>query len=300
MISKVKKTRSACQPPVFFPVFWYHEDMRNVSVILALVLVFAHAGAQPDGAEMPEHWSATVMDDAGTLWQAFLYAGSSPARWDGRDLVHAGIVIGSTAMVSLDDEGSSLGFRSLRSRTGDNIESVVRQYGEVWVVAALCGGTYLTGLFGGDRWIRETAFLAGTGLLLTASATQILKFAAGRARPYTLEGPARFRALAGDDDHHSFPSGHTAAAFSLSTVLAHQIGNVWASTGLYTLAAMTSLSRVYAGEHWFSDCVFSALLSTAMTHSLLQWYDARSTANHRSGLRLAPTLSGVSLVYTFN
>ena len=43
--------------------------------------------------------------------------------------------------------------------------------------------------------------------------------------------------LSADDDHHSFPSGHTAAAFSLSTVLAHQIGNDWATAGLYTLAA---------------------------------------------------------------
>lgn len=273
--------------------------MRTVAVIMALVFMLPTAEAQSDGIRTPEGWSATVMHDAGTLWKAFLFIGTSPARWESRDVTSAGIVIGSTAMVSLDDEGTSAGFRSLQSRTADRIESVVRQYGEVWVVAALCGGSYFTGLISGDRWIRETAFLAGTGLLLTAGATQILKFSAGRARPYMLEGPGQFRMLSGDDDHHSFPSGHTAAAFSLSTVLAHRIGNVWASAGLYTLAALTSLSRVYAGEHWFSDCVFSAMLSTAMTQSLLQWYDARSSPDQQSGFRIAPTLTGFSMVYTF-
>jgi len=273
--------------------------MRTIAVILALVFVLAHGEAQTDSAGTSEHWSATVLHDAGTFWKAFVFIGSAPARWDGRDAMHAGIVIGSTAMVSLDDEGTSAGFRSLKGRTADRIETVVRQYGEVWVVAALCGGSYLTGLISGDRWIRETAFLAGSGLLLTAGATQILKFTAGRARPYALEGPGRFRIFAGDDDHHSFPSGHTAAAFSLSTVLAHRIGNVWATAGLYSLAALTSLSRVYAGEHWFSDCVFSAMLSTAMTHALLQWYDTRATPDHQAGLRITPTLTGISLVYTF-
>jgi membrane-associated phospholipid phosphatase len=274
--------------------------MRTVAVILALVFVLPPAEAQSDGNRPSEAWSATVMHDAGTFWHALVFMGTSPARWDSRDVMHAGIVIGSTAMVSLDDEGMSAGFRSLQSPAADRIESIVRQYGEVWVVAALCGSSYVTGLISGDRWLHETAFLAGTGLLLTAGATQVLKFTAGRARPYMLEGPGHFRMLSGDDDHHSFPSGHTAAAFSLSTVLAHQIGNVWASAGLYTLAALTSLSRVYAGEHWFSDCVFSAMLSTAMTQSLLQWYDARSSANQQSGFRIAPTLTGISLVYTFN
>ena len=62
---------------------------------------------------------------------------------------------------------------------------------------------------------------------------------------------------------------------------------------------MTSLSRVYAGEHWFSDCVFSAILSTAITHSLLQWYDTRTAPERERGLHIVPGPAGVSFVYTF-
>jgi membrane-associated phospholipid phosphatase len=274
--------------------------MRIAGMLLVVVMVW-HAGgaAQTDSTRVPGRWDATVMQDVGTFWKAFLFIGSAPSRWNGRDIGLAGGIVVSTGVVALGDDEVSGGFRAFKGRTGDRFESVVRMYGEVWVLAVLCGGSYATGVITGDRWIRETAFLAGTGLILTAGATQVLKYTAGRARPYTLEGPGRFRMLSADDDHHSFPSGHTAAAFSLSTVLAHQIGNDWATAGLYTLAAMTSLSRVYAGEHWFSDCVFSAILSTAITQSLVQWYDTRTAPEREGGLHIVPGPAGVSFVYTF-
>ena len=273
----------------------------RIAVLLLVVVMVCHAGgaAQTDSTRTSARWHATVMQDAGTFWQAFLFIGSAPSRWSGQDVGLAGGIVVSTGVVALGDDGVSAGFRGFKSRTGDRLESVVRMYGEVWVLAVLCGGSYATGLFTGDRWIRETAFLAGSGLILTAGATQLLKYTAGRARPYTLEGPGRFRAFSADDDHHSFPSGHTAAAFSLSTVLAYQIGNDWVTAGLYTLAAMTSLSRVYADEHWFSDCVFSAVLSTAITHSLLRWYRSRTATERETGLDVVPGPAGVSFVYTF-
>jgi hypothetical protein len=269
---------------------------------MLLVVVMAwHASGTPqtDSTCVPGRWDATFMQDADTFWRAFLFIGSAPSRWNGQDIGHAGAIVFTSGAVALGDDDVSTGFRSFKSRTGDRIESTVRLYGEVWVLAAACGSSYAVGLFTGDRWVRETAFLAGASLVLTAGATQLMKYTAGRARPYTREGPGRFRMFAADDDHHSFPSGHTAAAFSLSTVLAHQIGNDWATAGLYTLAALTSLSRVYASEHWFSDCVFSAMMSTAITHSLLRWYDTRTASEGETGLHVIPGPFGVALVYTF-
>jgi membrane-associated phospholipid phosphatase len=274
--------------------------MRIAGMLLVVVMAcYAGGGAQTDSARSPGRWDATLVQDAGAFWNAFLYIGGAPSRWSGRDIGKAGGIVLSTGVIALGDGGVSAGFRAFKSRSVDGSESVVRMYGEVWVLAVICGGSYVTGLFTGDRWVRETAFLVGTGLVLTAGATQLLKLTAGRARPYTREGPGQFRMLSADDDHHSFPSGHTAAAFSLSTVLAHQIGNTWATAGLYTLAALTSLSRVYADEHWFSDCVFSAALSTAITHSLLQWYGTCTVPDWEAGLHAAPGPAGVSLIYTF-
>lgn len=274
--------------------------MRIAGLLFVVVTVVHAAGAaQIDSACTSGSWDAVIMQDAGTFWKAFIFIGSAPSRWSGEDARRAGALVLTTGAIAFGDDEISARFRDMRSRTGDRIESTVRLYGELWVLAAACGSSYAVGLITGDRWVRETAFLAGAGLVLTAGATQLLKFTAGRARPYTLEGPGQFRILAADDDHHSFPSGHTAAAFSLSTVLAHQINNDWATAGLYTLAALTSLSRVYAGEHWFSDCVFSAVLSTAITRSLVRWYDTRNVPEQEAGFRFVPGPAGVSLVYTF-
>jgi hypothetical protein len=284
---------------VFFSFLWYHTNMRISGVILLVVLWGVDASAQPDSLTGARPWHGIVMQDVGTFWHAFLYVGSAPSRWNGTSVATVGAAIGTTGLVSMADEQVTLRAELSKGRVADHVESVVRLYGEVWVVAAACGGSYAVGLLSGDRWLRETAFLAGTSLILTAAATQLVKFTVGRARPFVAEGPGSFRMFSGEDAYHSFPSGHTAAAFSLSTVLAHRLNNGWATAGLYTLATLTSLSRVYADEHWFSDCVFSAMLSTAITHSLLQWYDARGAGDAQNGLHVIPTLGGVAVVYAF-
>jgi membrane-associated phospholipid phosphatase len=273
--------------------------MRISGVILLVVLSGVDASAQPDSLTGTQPWHGIVMQDVGTFWHAFLYVGSAPSRWNGASVVTAGAAIGTTGLVSMADEQVALRAEMSKGHVADHMESVVRLYGEVWVVAAACGGSYAVGLLSGDRWLRETAFLAGTSLILTATATQLVKFTVGRARPFVAEGPGSFRMFSGEDAYHSFPSGHTAAAFSLSTVLAHRLNNGWATAGLYTLATLTSLSRVYADEHWFSDCVFSAMLSTAITSYMLDWFDKRGDPDASRGLRLVPGMGGVGLVYVF-
>lgn len=273
--------------------------MKYPCVVLLAFVWCADACAQPDSLMEAEPWHAVVMQDVGTFWSAFLHVGSAPARWNGESIATAAGMIVTTGVTGLADEQVAMRAQRSGNRSADHVESVVRMYGEVWVLAAACGGSYAVGLISKDRWLHETAFLAGTGLILTATATQAIKYIAGRSRPYLSDGPGAFRMFAGDEDHHSFPSGHTAAAFSVSAVLAHQFHNAWATAGLYTLATLTSLSRVYANEHWFSDCVFSAMLSTAITHSLLRWYDERGARTPESGLRVVPTIGGITIVYAF-
>ncbi len=54
------------------------------------------------------------------------------------------------------------------------------------------------------------------------------------------------------------PSGHSTVAFAVSSVLANRINNTFASIGLYTLAGITALSRVYHDEHWASDVLLGS------------------------------------------
>lgn len=297
---KVRKRRAPFQSPVFFRGFVLSWDgMRRTCVVMLLVLTGAVAGAQVDSTGGRRSWTAEIGRDAGTFWRGFLHVGSAPARWGADDWAAAGAVAGLTGAAMLADRSADRLAGSLEGRTGDRIEPVVRMYGEVWLLAGVCGGAYIAGLAGGDDWLRETAFLAGTGLVLTAAATTLLKVVVGRARPYHGGGPGTFRMFSLADAYNSFPSGHTAAAFALSAVLAHRLRNAWATAGLYALATLTSVSRIYVHDHWFSDCVFGALLSTAITHTFLRWYDGQKEGMRTDGLRVEPTAGGVRIVYAF-
>jgi membrane-associated phospholipid phosphatase len=100
-----------------------------------------------------------------------------------------------------------------------------------------------------------------------------------------------------DDDHNSFPSGHTVAASSLSAVLASRIDHPLATIALYGAATLTAVSRMYTDEHWFSDVVFGGLLASAVGRSLVLWHEGRQNDKH--SLRIIPGTNSICVVYTF-
>ncbi len=61
---------------------------------------------------------------------------------------------------------------------------------------------------------------------------------------------------------HSFPSGHTAAAFALFISLALLNRNKLLDLLFVGLAILAALARLYLGQHFFEDVYFGALLGT--------------------------------------
>ncbi len=99
------------------------------------------------------------------------------------------------------------------------------------------------------------------GLLTLWFVVETIKAIADRARPFALLADVRvigWRALG-----RSFPSGHTAQAFFIAALLAHhfQIMPV-AAAGLYGLAALVGITRIYVGAHYPRDVVAGGLLGT--------------------------------------
>ena len=103
---------------------------------------------------------------------------------------------------------------------------------------------------------------------LAAGFSRVPKYIAQRHRPnleskvinaWNWEGP-----LNGFSGNYSFTSGHSFIAFSWASVTASACKeNKLLVVGLYTLASLVGISRVYQGEHWASDVVAGAVMGYA-------------------------------------
>lgn len=66
---------------------------------------------------------------------------------------------------------------------------------------------------------------------------------------------------------NSFPSGHTATAFMIATMMHKEYGlrSPWFSFGAYTMATATAMGRILNNRHWASDILAGAAVGIAAT-----------------------------------
>lgn len=117
------------------------------------------------------------------------------------------------------------------------------------------------GIIGG-LWLADeddTAILGAIGVTVTAVLVKGMKMLFQRTRP---ENMSPFLSLSASP--YAFPSGHTAIAFLMATLLSHRIGRRTEQVYLYTLAALVGFSRVYLGAHYVSDVIVGAALGTTL------------------------------------
>lgn len=98
----------------------------------------------------------------------------------------------------------------------------------------------------------------GIATALMASTVQLSKHTTSVTRP---DG----------SDNHSFPSGHTATAFMMATMLSKEYGYLspWVSVGSYAVATTTGLMRIANNKHWLSDVMVGAgvgIIATEMAY----------------------------------
>ncbi len=72
-------------------------------------------------------------------------------------------------------------------------------------------------------------------------------------------------------NHHSFPSGHTASAFSGASFIHHRYGLSQAAIP-YGLALFVGFSRVYARRHYTHDVLAGAMISSLVSYFMVDKY----------------------------
>lgn len=108
---------------------------------------------------------------------------------------------------------------------------------------------------------RELSIEMLFGILTLWLAVELTKAIVERGRPFiTIEGA---RIVGWRERGLSFPSGHTAQAFFMMTLLNHHFSSgVLISGVLYGLAVAVALTRIYVGAHYPRDVIGGGILGT--------------------------------------
>jgi membrane-associated phospholipid phosphatase len=126
-------------------------------------------------------------------------------------------------------------------------------------IGALAGGAGMMWVFShvnhNAHW-RETGFLAGEAALNSLAVTEALKYSMQRQRPYVDNAAGSFFQSGGT----SFPSEHSAAAWSIAAVVAHEYPGPLTKILAYGLAGLVDYSRVRGQQHFPSDVFIGALI----------------------------------------
>lgn len=138
-------------------------------------------------------------------------------------------------------------------------------YGSGMTLGLITAGMLLSGKITNKPLLIDAGNDLTRSLLLSGVLVWSLKLGLNRRRPM--------------GGNYSFPSGHTAAAFSVAPVLQHHFG--W-KTGIpaYTIAAFTAMGRMEDHKHYLSDVLFGAVIGFAMGDAVVHQDKAGSIIEH--------------------
>ena len=144
------------------------------------------------------------------------------------------------------------GIRQLRYNAVSGFSSPYDDYLQYLPAAALVG-MKAAGYDSRTQWGRMLVSDAFSAAIM-AGLVNGIKYTVKRPRP---DGSS----------HNSFPSGHTATAFMLATMLHKEYGwrSPWFSFGAYTAATATAVGRILNDRHWASDLLGGAVIGVVAT-----------------------------------
>lgn len=281
------------------------QHQSHIMATMMLLLLAAgyaplHAATLADSLYQPPasspHPGDTLWADTKEAFSETLLFFSAPARFSLRDWGIFGWTLAGTGMTAASDNGLRNATAGRQRGFMQNVVDAGNAYG-IWIPpVAISSGLYVTGLVLDEPGIRKAGRRVFQSALYATVITGAIKTLAGRHRPHLEEGPYMFHGPSTRDDYNSFPSGHTTIAFAVSSSLAAEIDETWATVGLYGLAGITGLSRMYSDRHWGSDVVFGAVVGTICGYGVAHLHD---TPPDEAGLLVFPTMNGIAAVWRF-
>jgi membrane-associated phospholipid phosphatase len=216
-----------------------------------------------------------------------------------RDLAYAGVALVVSAGVSHFDRrvahwAQTPEVQGDSSRTA-LVKTLTRVNETPLTIAA--AATWGIGRLAGSATAADVGLHTFEALLLTTGISEVIRGTLGRTRPRSSpDEPFEFEPGTGFTkfETRSFPSLHTAAAFTTATALVGEIRERrpdaarWAAPLLYTAAMAPGLTRVYLDQHWASDIAAGAFLGALIGSRVVSY------AHSHERTKLDRTLLGMS------
>ena len=125
------------------------------------------------------------------------------------------------------------------------------------------GGAFILGKLSNNDHMSETGLLAAEAAINTTAVAYALKMSTQRERPNYATGTGSFF-----DGGQSFPSEHSAVAWSIAGVLAHEYPGPLTKIAAYGLATAVTVTRVTSQQHFASDVVIGGALGWYFAHEV--------------------------------
>lgn len=227
-----------------------------------------------------------------------------PLHWDLREWAIFATGVGFTAVLELTDDNIARGFfQHNQGIWGDRIAYFGNKFYGTGLATGLTAITlYSVGINTDNNKLRVMGRHVLQSFAYAGLTTTAIKIIVGRNRPFLNQGDLVYHGFSLNNVWNSLPSGHVTVACALSETLASDIGNTWASIGLYTAAAATVFGRLYSDQHWLSDTFLGGVIGMAAGYWVSQeedHYDMKTNEPKQASLMLVPTGNGLALIYPF-
>ena len=221
--------------------------MSSRSGIIAAILALLSnvAGAQNDSAHTSRAWLAPI---------ALLAAGS------------------------MDPEVREWALHQ-HSHSLDRFARAINPLGTARTLVPAMAITYAGAFLAHDARLERATLTTAAAYAATDLVESILKPVVGRERPHYAGRSAHYHPFTTNGDWHSFPSAHVAHITAIVAAVSAQTDSRPLQVIGAGLVTLVSWDRVYEDQHWASDVVATAMLSSFISRTTVHWIESRRRAS---------------------
>lgn len=231
-----------------------------------------------------------------SYWVDSKAVATAPFHWKTWEWIAASVVVGGGIILyTQDDDIQKLVLRNRGMNTNIYLKTIFDPLGSGLYSLPSLGLLYGYGAIWHNDKAKETSLKGLEAFLITGAVIGIIKEITQRHRPYA-DNPSNAYLWSGPYNlipDASFPSGHSAEAFAVATVISSSYRKtIWVPIVCMTLAGLTAIARVVENNHWASDAFVGSAIGFAIGRLVYHGSYRR--------LEILPISSagqGVSLIY---